>query len=281
MLVLWISAVLATGIQADVIPCPIDGTPIRRFHKAHANNHGGFDSDGASYSTEGQFRDHAIASCSVDLFSVYGTHLTVPIPPERLPTLRAALAEERATLSDQQKPPVWERYGIAARMYRELGHPALFLAEVYLDASWAARDAAVGVYVGGLNGPMAANTILETGERELTKQLPIADQKTVLYNMARVAHRAGYGERRDGYLLAFEALGPLEPAETKAVQRFRHITHVVEPKYQDLAIAALREGLAERTVSSDEIASATLKAQEKILRAIKAQGGVRTTAQAK
>jgi len=240
---LMIHAALATGVTHTEVTCPLDGEAIRQFHQVSTNKHGGYDSDLATYSSRGQFRTHAISTCPQDLLSLYGEDLGLEIPETVKAPLQAALARAREDLTEPDNPTVWERYGLAAVTYRALGRGPLDLAGVYLEASWTARDEAVGIYVGGLEGPRAAEVILQAGEGELAKDLTTESRKLVLYNLARVAHRTGYGVERDRYLSAFEATGSLDAAEHRAIERFRAMAHDVEPRYQRLAVAELRKAL--------------------------------------
>jgi tetratricopeptide (TPR) repeat protein len=237
-----VHAALATGITFDEVPCPLGGAPARRFHKIAANRAAGYDSDLVSYSTKGQFRTHAISTCPDSLYSVYGDHLERPVTDVERPAVEAALAKVRKTLVDPDNPEVWERYVIAAHVYEALGHDSLDIAQVYIEASWVARDEAVGVYVGGLNGPKAAQQVLTMGAAELAKPLPEDKRRTVLYSLARVSHRAGYPDHRRSYLKQFAALGPSAEEATQAA-RFETIAEEIEPALQAMAIEYLRAGL--------------------------------------
>jgi hypothetical protein len=141
-----------------------------------------------------------------------------------------------AALPNPAAPELWERYGLAAAAYKSLGRDDLFLAELWVEASWTARDAAVGYYA-NLQGPAATRALLDSGAKELDKPLPPADVKKVAYNLARVAHRGGYGAERDRWLARFEAAGGLDVQEREALARFRRLAGTVEPALQDKAIA--------------------------------------------
>ena len=253
---LLLHTALATGVRFEEVPCPLGGAPARRFHKVSANKLGGYDSDLASYSTKGQFRTHAISTCPDSLYSVYGEHIGRPVSEEERPAVEAALATVRRGLENPDDPPVWERYVLAAHVYQALGRDPIDVARVYLEASWTARDAAVGVYVGGLDGPTAAKKILTAGDAELAKPLTEANRKTVLYSLARVAHRAGENTRRDSYLQRFKALGPTAP-ERQAMALFLLHAREVEPAMQNMAISLLREGLERTDREPLQIAEAT------------------------
>jgi hypothetical protein len=243
LLSLLLRTALATGLTHTEVPCPLDGSPVRQFHKVSGNTSGGYDSDLARYSTRGQFRTHAVSTCPVDFLSLYGTDLKMEIPEAQKAQVLAVIQHARSQLSNPDDPEVWERYGIAAAVYRVLGHHPMALAQLYLEASWTARDVAVGVYVGGLEGPQAATAILNAGAAELNKALSVANRKTVLHNLARVAHRAGLGAQRDTFLLAFVEAGPMDAAEQHTIERFQEMANQVEPKYQNLAILELKSAL--------------------------------------
>lgn len=234
----------ATRVSFEDRPCPLDAEDtIRVFERISANTHGGFDSDGATYSSQGQFRTYAVATCSRNLFSLYAGDVGMTISAADQPRLLSALLAERAALKDPAEPQVWERYGIAARMYSELGRGPLFLADLWIEASWTARDEAVGVFL-GLRGPAAARESLRLGETEWKTATDRAARKTLAYNLARIAHRGGYGPERDRWLAEFEALTPHTEKEAAALARFRTMATTVEPALQDKAIAQLRLGLA-------------------------------------
>lgn len=241
----------ATQVSVRTVPCPLGGAPVKVYEKLSANTHGGFDSDLAGYSTEGQFREWAISTCPDSLFSLYGADMGLPLDEATRRRLAAALAEEVGRLAAPDHPEVWERYGLAARMYRELGRDPLWIARVYLEGSWTARDRAVGVYE-GLEGPAVARQLLAQGDIELQKPLTAAQRRTVAYNLARVAHRLGDGKSRDAYLSTFEKAGPLNEKERAALDRFRLVAREIEPRFQDLAIGALQEGLRRDGVAMDE-----------------------------
>lgn len=247
----------ATQVSFHDRPCPVDDTDVMRvYEKVSANTHGGFDSDGASYSTRGQFRTYAVATCARTLFSVYGGDAGMELSAAQVARLQAALVEERGRLADPAEPTVWERYGIAARMYRELGRGPLFLADLYLEAAWTARDEAVGVYV-SLRGPQEARQALTMGAQELARG-PAPEQRRILvYNLARIAHRGGYAAERDRWLDEFAALAPHSEDEARALDRFRRMAQQVEPRLQDLAIAELRRGLADAGLPGESRMRAT------------------------
>lgn len=236
----------ATQVSFTDGPCPVDPDDmVRVYEKISANTHGGFDSDGASYSSKGQFRTYAVATCARTLFSLYGGDMGMTLTEGDKAKLLAALVAARAALPDPANPTVWERYAIAAAMYQALGRGDLFLADLWIEASWTARDEAVGVFV-GLRGPQAARETLRLGEAELEKELSAGARKTLIYNLARVAHRGGYLAERDRWLDAFEASTPHTAEESAALARFRDIAGRVEPALQDRAITHLRAGLAQR-----------------------------------
>lgn len=241
----------ATQVAFTDGPCPVDPDDVVRvYEKLSANTHGGFDSDGANYSSKGQFRTYAVATCARTLFSLYGGDMGMSLTEGDKARLLGALVAARAALDDPANPTVWERYAIAAAMYEQLGRGQLFLADLWIEASWTARDEAVGVFV-GLRGPQAARETLRLGEAELKKDLPQAARKTLIYNLARVAHRGGYSAERDRWLAEFEALSPHSADEVAALARFRDIAGRVEPALQDRAITHLRAGLAQRELAPE------------------------------
>lgn len=250
MLALLLSGLLsgpAAALQVDARdgPCPVGAGTVRVYEKSVANAAGGYDSDLASYSSGGQWRAYRLATCADNLLSLYGADLLALDEADRA-RLAAALPEAVKVVADPRAPALWERYRVAAALYAALGKDDRFLGDLLLEASWTARDEAVGFYA-GLEGPMAARKLLDAGWEELKKPLAPADRKKVLYNLARVAHRGGWGAERDSLLASFEAAGAITEVERAAVARFRRIAHEVEPALQDQVIvhytAALRGAL--------------------------------------
>lgn len=244
---LFLPAALATQVGVGEVPCPLGDESVKVYHRISANSHGGWDADLASYSTRGQFREHAVSTCPTSLYSVYGEDMSRPLSEAEEAAVRAALAEVIPTLSSRTDPPVWERYRLAGAVYEALGKDPFFLGDLYLRAAWTARDHAVGVYQ-GLEGPAAVRALLDQGEVELAKELSATDRRNLLYNLARVAHRGGYGQQRDRYLAQLEEVPGLRPADIEAIARMRRVARELEPRYQDLAIEKLSEGLRQEGV---------------------------------
>ncbi|MCB9742041.1 MAG: hypothetical protein H6741_09450 [Alphaproteobacteria bacterium] len=256
LLPLLLSAALATQVVYESRPCPLGDADVRVFSKVSANTHGGWDSDLASYSTKGQWREYALATCPDSLFTLYGSDMELSLSAEQREALAARLEDLKAQYKlSPEDIETWERYLIAGEMYKVLGKDPRFLSQLYLEASWVARDEAVGVYV-GLEGPTAARDLLDAGAKELGKPLSAAERKVVLYNLLRVAHRGGFFEERDAYLAAFEAM-PLDAEEREAAERFRRYALDVEPRLQRLAVKQLRAWLATEPEDPIEVARAT------------------------
>jgi len=241
---MMLGTALATGVTHEEVNCPHGEGKVRRYHKVSSNNLGGYDSDLARYSTRSQFREFAVSTCPSSYFSMLGTDLDVVIPLDKTVAVDHAIAASRATWVDPDNPEVWERYDTAARISAALGRDQLAIADLYLQASWTARDKAVGIYVGGLNGPEAAKEILDIGTTELAKDLTPEATKLLRYNLARVAHRGGFITARDAHINAFLELSNLTPEERQAGLRMRHIATVIEPALQMRAVTALKEALA-------------------------------------
>ncbi len=236
---LLLPAALAIQVQGRDGPCPVGAGTVRVHAKLSANAAGGYDSDLASYSSGGQWRTYRLSTCSDNGLSLYGDDLLVLTAEDRA-KLGAALAA--ATAEMPATPELWDRYRVAARLYDTLGKSDVFLGDVLLEASWTARDTAVGFYA-GLQGPTQARQLLDAGWEELKKPLSVSDRKKVLYNLARVAHRGGWGTERDALLVAFETAGPLSAPEREALARFRRVVTAIEPALQDEAIARYTEAL--------------------------------------
>jgi hypothetical protein len=234
-LLLLLGRAEAIQVEAHDVPCPVGSGTARVYRKVSADTLGGFDSDLASYASGGgQWRAYQIATCDDNLLTLYANDLAEAGTADRA-KLAAALESSVAKVADRKAPEVWERYRIAAALYAAMGRDDRFLGDLFVQASWTARDAAVGFYA-GLHGPVEARALIDQGWAELKKPLSIEDRKKVLYNLARIAHRGGWGTERDAMLAAFEAVAPPTEKEREALARFRHFAIDVEPALQDEAI---------------------------------------------
>ena len=243
-MLMMLGTALATGVTHEEVDCPYGEGKVRRYHKVSSNNLGGYDSDLARYSTRAQFREFAVSTCPSNYFSMLGKDLNLVVPTDKASAIDSAIAASRSTWADRDNPEVWERYDTAARISAALGRDQLAIADLYLRASWTARDKAVGIYVGGLNGPQAAKEILDIGTKELAKDLTPEATKLLRYNLARVAHRGGFIAARDAHINAFLKLSTLTPEERQAGLRMQYIATVVEPALQANAVTALKAALA-------------------------------------
>lgn len=243
LLLALLGAASATQISVRTAACPLGDGPVRVYDRVSVDTVGGYDSDLARYSGQGQFREYAVSTCPDNLFSLYGADMgALPLDQALSDALTARLAELRPALPPPDELQTWDRYRIAAHMYQALGRDPVFLGDLLLQASWTARDRAVGIYE-GLEGPEAARALLDAGARELDRELPPHQRKILLHNLARVAHRGGWGAERDRHLAAFEAVGGLTPREREVLDTFRRMANQVEPQLQDQAIAAYRAAL--------------------------------------
>lgn len=234
-------------------PCPIGKDTVRVFSKISGNTLGGWDADTATYSANGQWRTHKVATCGENLFSMFSDELPSFQPSADLAQrLNLALDAARREVADPANPQVWERYRIAARMYAEIGRTSLFMGDLWLEASWTVRDSGVGYYE-GLQGPETTRGLLDRGAIELAKGLEPAQEKSVRFNLARVAHRGGYAAERDAHLAAFKAAGTMSPREDQAVTTLEAAARL-EAFYQKEAIGHFRAAMADTTLTPVEIA---------------------------
>lgn len=246
---MWMIAVvgsaLAIQVEAREGPCPVGAGTVRVYQKVSANTAGGYDSDLADYSSGGQWRAYDMATCPDNLFSMYGDDLLALKADERA-ALAAVLPEAAGRVANAAAPELWERYRVAARLYEALGKDDIFLGDLLLEASWTARDAAVGFYA-GLRGPVDARALLDAGWEELKKPLSPEDRRKVLLNLARVAQRGGWAAERDALLASLDAVGGVTAQERATIERFRRLVNEIEPALQDEVItrytAALRREL--------------------------------------
>lgn len=246
----------ATQVTWQTGPCPVGKDTVRIFTKVSENRVGGWDADGASYAKEGQWRTHRVSTCAETLFSLYGEDIPgLQLDDATRARLLQALEAAKRELADADNPQVWERYRIAARLYAELGRSTLFMADLWLEASWTVRDHGVGYYE-GLTGPAVTRKLLDAGQTELAKGLPPSQEKSVRFNLARVAHRGGYSAERDAHLKAFEALGPVSPREAEAIARLRQAAEL-EPFYQREALRWFLQASEDRKLTPPERARAS------------------------
>jgi hypothetical protein len=147
------------------------------------------------------------------------------------------------------------RYARAAELRRALGDDGLTVAQLYLEGSWTARDEAVGVYL-GLEGPVEAEQILAYGDAELLKPEGQALARTLLYNLARVAHRGGFINAREGYLSRYIALPELTSADRERARRLRTLATGPEADVQRLALVELARFLKDTSAPAERLARA-------------------------
>ena len=121
-MLLLIATALATQVSPENMVCPLDPSDsVRVYHRASSNTHGGWDSDLAQYSSQGQWREYAIATCADSLFTLYGVDMVQELSAEQITQLQGRLAEIRPMLpQDPTQLQTWDRYLIAVEMYRVL-----------------------------------------------------------------------------------------------------------------------------------------------------------------
>lgn len=242
----------ATRVQVSTVACPVGGAPTKVYEKVVSNTLGGFDSDLAAYSDKGQFRQFAVSTCPDNLVSLYGADMKKEMDEATQARVLSAVRALQPTLPAPDDLQVWDRYVLAAASYKAMGAPPLKAAEIYLEASWTARDKAVGV-VRGLEGPIATRDLLDGGRAELDKGLTDDQRRTVLFNLARVAHRGGYTAERDALLAQLAATPGLQAREKEAAQTLAHYGGTVEPALQDMAIAAFTQALRGELTMDEKI----------------------------
>jgi len=253
---LWASPALATQLAAVEVPCP-GGEATATYNKLISQNTlGGWDSDGAKYSTAGQYRTHALSACPDSGLTLFGQDLAAGLGEHHWEALRPVAETLSSGGADGAALEVWDRYERAAAFYSALGRDKWFTARLYVQASWTVRDTAVGVYR-GLQGPLHARLLIEGGRGELKKDLSLSDRKVVLFNLARVAYRGGYLADTERFLKELDTLsGSFTEAERAAVRALRRAQEL-EPRLQERAIAALNTFLAGAEAATLDRAQAT------------------------
>lgn len=234
----------ATGLHSEEVSCPIGTDVAKQFFVLSSNEYGGFDSDGATYSSGMQFRNYEIATCSQNLYTALGTDMKKTWSSEEAKEILAVIEKSRLSFQNQKLPETWERYELAIEIYRWEGRSSPFLIELYQKATWSIRDEAVGIHE-GLAGPTVADQVLELGSKELEKELSSEQRKMVLFNLARVAHRNARFEQRTQFISEFMALPDLTSAELNTGARFKELTEVIEPKYLEKTKIEIEKHLQE------------------------------------
>jgi len=80
----------ATQVEATVVPCPGGGGDVTIHRVITQNAAGGWDSDGARYSSGGQFREFTVSTCDTGL-SLRAADMGIGLEPARLRTLEPLL----------------------------------------------------------------------------------------------------------------------------------------------------------------------------------------------
>ena len=226
----FFSIASATGIHSEQVPCPIGKDVAKIFFVLSSNEYGGYDSDGATYSSGMQYRNYEISTCSQNLYSALGSDMGTRWSDTEEKEILAIIAQTKSGFQKPKLPETWERYEIAIEIYRWQGKDSQFLIQLYQKATWSIRDEAVGIHE-GLAGPIVADQVLDAGTRELNKALSAEQRKMVLFNLARVAHRNARFAQRKIFISQFMALPDLTPTEKQAGERFQELTEVIEPQY--------------------------------------------------
>ena len=253
MIALLLSLTLAhaTQIEVEYVPCPLGGAQVEVSRLISQNSMAGWDSDGAVYSTQGQFRAFEVATCPNYALSLYGPDMEAGLSEEEIERLRPVVERLEGDYPRPDLLQVWDRYAMAATAYTALGRSDLDVARVWIKGGWTIRDAAVGEIV-GLHGPLLTRQLLITGDGELARtDLDIEQRKILLFNMARAAHRGGYAAERDAYMARIVELGDLDKAEQRALSALSQAAEL-EPTYQRHAVAHLTRALESGTASRGE-----------------------------
>ncbi|MFT7518862.1 MAG: hypothetical protein ACI9MC_000996 [Kiritimatiellia bacterium] len=260
MILTAVSPATASQLESSVTNCPVGGEKVAVYRLYTQNALGGWDSDGARYSTGGQGRSYEVSTCNNGL-SLYARDMAVGLPDPSKEKLGPILLAIQSENPGQQLGsfPAWKKHVFAARCYAAMERGALTEARLYLSASWLVRDKAVGVYK-GLDGPVMARLIMEGGDGELAKNLTLDQRKQVLFNLVKVAHRGGYSAERDKYLESIDALPELVPAEKELLEVMRWASRT-EPGLQDKALAAMERALKGQ-LEKDERWSITYQAAD-------------------
>ncbi len=240
MIWLWLAlSASATQVEQDMVQCPIGDEPVR-IHRLISRNTAGWDSDGARYASDGQWRSYDIATCPNNLLSLYSADMGKELPAEDTTRLAPFLAGLQTEGIDADKLALWQRYELAARAYDALGRDDKTVAYAYLRASWSVRDAIVVGGMEGLRGPAHARLMLEQARPVLTQNLPASQRKILLFNLAKIAHRAGLDGDRAEFVAEIGKLKPHTQAEQDAIVALTTLA-AVEATYQDKAIARLAD----------------------------------------
>ena len=189
----------STGLASQPMVDPLDGTPFEVSVVSSVNSHGGFDSDGCSYSTGLQPRAFSVATSPTSLYSArlkeWGVGITEANKANILRTLVSLGAEvERVA---ELNPS--ERYELAATVSELVGQDRFHVGDLFLHGAWTIRDTIVGFFpsVSGTGDAWAKLSELVL----LSKSVTHPRGRTIaLFDMARLAHRGGFVHERDALL---------------------------------------------------------------------------------
>ena len=232
---IFLLAQLYAMFPYEEVSCPIGDDHARIFSLISQNQMGGYDSDLASYSKGEQFRTFAISTCYENFFSLYGKDFTIELTDDQKKKIEGVLKQSKKRLLDPKNPLLWERYEIAADIYKSLEYNNGFLAQLYLEASWTVRDSFVGFHQ-GLEGPKAVEEVLNHGFSEIASQTDPDKKKLLIFNLARVAHRGGNETLRNQYLDMFTSLSNLTDRDKNSISYVQDYALKKERYYQEKAL---------------------------------------------
>ncbi len=241
----------ATRIAVRAVACPVGAGTVRIYERLSSDTHGGFDSDLAAYSSEGQYREYAVSTCTDSLFSLYGADMErLPLDAEIKGRLSARLDGSARPFPPVERIEVWDRYRIAAEMYRVLGRDPVFIGDLLHRASWTARDRAVGIFEGSPPHRRPADAGPGPDRAGQEPRSPPAQDPAA---QPRPGGPPGWLVRRARSAAGRLCRGGISaPKRPRSLATFKQAAQVVEPALQDEAIAAYRSALAQPSLAMDE-----------------------------
>lgn len=229
LLSLLAQPVLAGRLDVREVPCPMTGTSTRVHLGQDANRLGGWDTDGAWYSSAENYRRWALASCPDAPLVLLATDMARGLSPQDKQALEPLLA----TLPPPDPDDIPSQYAQAARCYRAMGRSRWFVARLYLQGAWVARDAVVGTHL-GIQGPRDVHDRIDA----LEARLATGEDPELRLEAAQLAHRGGYPARRDQHLDALFTADP-PPALARQAKALRTSVIGTEAELTDMAIVEL------------------------------------------
>ena len=178
---------------------PVDGHRFEWAVSIGSNALGGYDSDGCTYARGAQPRAQGVATSPTSLYSARTERFDRELTEAQKESLLLLLSGVGADVEDAHALTPAARYELAAAVAEHLGDPPFEIAELYLIGAWTVRDTIVGFLPGVRGAGDAWNKLEEVMALAAVVSEP-GPRTRALFDMARLAHRGGFGHERDDFL---------------------------------------------------------------------------------